>query len=705
MTPPTAQTIASALSCGRSGCECSKLPPPGSGKLTWRTHCPAHQPDTHPSLDVSDTDGKLLVYCRAGCSQDAVVTALKTRDLWPTPERNKRPVHESRSADAPIKYPALHAETGKLVAYHWRKGTGGGKRIWWEQPDGTKKLPDGVGTTDLALFGMADAASEPRVVVAEGEKAAQHLSGAGIPAVGTVTGAAGTPGDAALRPLLAVPTVLLWADADEVGAAHMRRVAVRLAAMGHRDVRQVQWADAQEHDDAADALARGVDILQLVADAEPADTGIPDGAQLLDALAAYFRKYIVMSPTQTTTIALWVLHTHAFGAADVTPYMAITSAEKRCGKTLTLEAMELVVRNSWRASRATPAALYRKIDASAPTVLMDEMDTQFKGDKEMAQAIRGILNAGYQRGGVVSVVAGQGNDMHVIDLNAFAPKALAGIKDLPDTIMDRSIIIRLVRRRKDERIDRFRRRWVKPVAAPLHEACERWGAAFEQQLCDMVPELPEELDDRAADSWEPLLAIADAVGGEWPKRARETALALSAGDARAPEDDTLGVRLLYDLRNVVGDMHEISSAAVVKGLNAIDDAPWDDLNGKPIDQRRLAKFLKAFGIKSGTVRRDDETFKGFYLSDLTDTFIRYLPPLPSNELSVTSVTPGREAVESESLSDTSGGVVTDTQVPFTAPPSPVSDVSDRNGREASEQVTVDRRAHGHDEQERVRVPL
>ncbi|MCH8277545.1 MAG: hypothetical protein IIC12_01250, partial [Proteobacteria bacterium] len=250
----------------------------------------------------------------------------------------------------------------------------------------------------------------------------------------TVTGAGGTPGDAALRPLLAVPTVLLWADADEVGAAHMRRVAVRLAAMGHRDVRQVQWADAQEHDDAADALARGVDILQLVADAEPADTGIPDGAKLLDELVAYFRRYVVMSPVQTTALALWTLHTHAFGAAEVTPYMAVTSAEKRCGKTLTLEAMELVVRNSWRASRATPAALYRKIDASAPTVLMDEMDTQFKGDKEMAQAIRGILNAGYQRGGVVSVVAGQGNDMHVIDLNAFAPKALAGIGDLPDTI-------------------------------------------------------------------------------------------------------------------------------------------------------------------------------------------------------------------------------------------------------------------------------
>ena len=707
MTTATAQTIAAALSCTRSGCECSKPPRAGSGKLTWRTHCPAHLPDTHPALDVTDTDGKLLVYCHVGCSQDAVIAALKARELWPTPERVQRPIPEPRPADVTIKYPALHAETGKLVAYHWRKGTGSGKRVWWEQPNGTKRLPDGVGTTDLALFGMSDVATESGVVVGEGEKVAQHLSAAGIPAVGTVTGAAGTPGDSALRPLLAIPTVVLWPDADEVGVGHMRRVAVRLAAMGHRDVRQVHWADAREHDDAVDALARGVDVLQLIADAGPADTGIPDGAKLLDDLVVYFRRYVVMSPVQTTALALWTLHTHAFGAAEVTPYMTVTSAEKRCGKTLTLEAAELVVRNSWRASRATPAALYRKIDADAPTVLLDELDTQFKSDKEMAQAIRGILNAGYQRGGVVSVVAGQGNDMHVIDLNAFAPKALAGIGDLPDTIMDRSIIIRLVRRRKDEPIDRWRHKKVKAIAAPLKAACECWAAAFEPQLQDMEPELPEALDDRAADSWEPLLSIADAVGGEWPERARKAALALSAGDARTAEDDSLGVHLLYDLRAVVGDVHAISSAEVVKGLNAIEDAPWGDLNGKPLDQRQLAKLLKPHGIKPGTVKvgPGDTTARGFYRTALQDAFTRYLPPPSSDDLSDTSDTPGREALESESPSDTEGGVVSDGEVPFTAPPSPVSDVSDRNGLEASEQVTVDRGTHGHDEPERVRVPL
>ena len=685
MTTATARTIAAALSCTRSGCECSKLPRGGSAKLTWRTHCPAHLPDTHPALDVTDTDGKLLVYCHVGCSQDAVIAALKARELWPTTERSQRPIHESRSAAATIKYPALHAETGKIVAYHWRNGTGSGKRVWWEQPNGTKKLPDGVGTPDLALFGMADAASQPRVVVGEGEKVAQHLSDAGIPAVGTVTGAAGTPGDAALRPLLAVPTVVLWPDADEVGAAHMCRVAVRLAAMGHQDVRQVQWADAQEHDDAADALARGVDVLQLIEAAGAADTGIPNGGKLLDALVSYFRRYIVMSLVQATAFALWVLHTHAFGAADRTPYINVSSAEKRSGKTLLLEAAELVVRNSWRASRATPAALYRKIDASAPTVLLDEMDAMFKGDKEMAQAVRGILNAGYQRGGVVSVVAGQGTDTHVVDLNAFAPKALAGIGDLPETVMDRSIVIRLSRRRADEPIDRFRSRQVKAIAAPLRDASERWAAAFEPQLRDREPDLPEALDDRAGDSWEPLLAIADLVGGEWPERARKAALALSAGDARGAEDDTLGVRLLYDLRGVVGDLHAISSADVIRGLNALEEAPWGDLNGKPLDQRRLARLLKPYGIKSGTVTLGPgDTPKGFYATALHDAFTRYLPPPTDDGLPAASAVEGDEAAESKSASAAEGGLAADSDAPFTTPPSPAADAAGKSDGEASQ---------------------
>ena len=97
MTTVTAQTIAAALGCSRSGCECTRLPRAG----TWRTHCPAHHPDTNPSLDVIDGDSKLLVICRTGCSQDVVVAALKARELWPTPEHVLRPVSRVSPLEGP----------------------------------------------------------------------------------------------------------------------------------------------------------------------------------------------------------------------------------------------------------------------------------------------------------------------------------------------------------------------------------------------------------------------------------------------------------------------------------------------------------------------------------------------------------------------------------------------------------------------------
>jgi hypothetical protein len=101
---------------------------------------------------------------------------------------------------------------------------------------------------------------------------------------------------------------------------------------------------------------------------------------MLDTLADFVRRYVVLTPAQATVIALWIVHTHAIEGADCTPYLAITSAEKRSGKTRLLEVLQQLVARSWFTGRATAAVLARKVDAESPTLLLDESDAAFKGD-------------------------------------------------------------------------------------------------------------------------------------------------------------------------------------------------------------------------------------------------------------------------------------------------------------------------------------
>jgi len=369
-----------------------------------------------------------------------------------------------------------------------------------------------------------------------------------------------------------------------------------------------------------------------------------DGASVLDDLAAFIRRYVVLAPEQADAIALWLVHTHAIEAAAATPYLAITSAEKRSGKTRLLEVLELLAHRAWLTGRCTAAVLVRKLDATAPTLLLDEGDAAFKGEKEFSEALRAILNAGHRRGAVASICVRQGGDWVDRDFRVFGPKAIAAIGRLPDTVLDRSIPIHMKRRAPGEQVDRFRRRHAEKLAQPLRERTERW-AAYLDSLKTAQPVIPEALDDRAADSWEPLLAIADAAGGEWPTRARNAALTLSAGEDR--EDDSLGVRLLADVKAIFEReaVDRLPSAELVKALNALEEAPWGDLRGRPLDKPKLARLLRPYGVRPTTIRVGTDTPRGYPIEAFADAWGRYIPPIPPvTATSKTSATsPGRES--------------------------------------------------------------
>jgi hypothetical protein len=161
-------------------------------------------------------------------------------------------------------------------------------------------------------------------------------------------------------------------------------------------------------------------------------------------------------------------------------------------------------------------------------------------------------------------------------------------------------------------------------------AIEAWAAGRPTEI--EWPEMPAAVQDRDADVWEALLAVADLVGGEWPKRAREAAVALVA-DSKDGEP-SLGIRLLADIQSVftpagLADVESMASKTLLQRLHEISEAPWSDLKGKPLDERRLSRFLKPYGVKSKSVRVGDLTPKGYARSDLYDAWARYLPPSPA----------------------------------------------------------------------------
>ena len=366
--------------------------------------------------------------------------------------------------------------------------------------------------------------------------------------------------------------------------------------------------------------------------------------ELLDRLEFELRRFVVITSDQAAALALWVVHTHAFEAADCTPYLSISSAEKQSGKTRLLEVLELLVARPWLTGRATAAVLARKVDAEKPTLLLDESDAAFKGPEEYSETLRGILNTGYRSGGRVSVCVGRGTNFTYHDLSTFCAKAIAGIGSLPDTIADRSIPIRLKRRATHEHVERFRRRDVGPELDGLRADIASLVSPLLSRLTVARPELPDELGDRAADVWEPLLAIADAANGKWPELARRAAVALSSAE-HIEDVSSAGVRLLADISSVFRQRHDdrLSSAELITALLELEDSPWAEWrHGKPISPHSVARLLRAYGVRPRQVRFGATTAKGYLLAELHDAVARYVPQAsdPTETPETTTEPPG-----------------------------------------------------------------
>jgi hypothetical protein len=361
-----------------------------------------------------------------------------------------------------------------------------------------------------------------------------------------------------------------------------------------------------------------------------------------DLLAAVynFTGCFVAYPSEAAHVAhvLWIAHAHIMDAWESTPRLAFLSPEPASGKTRALEVSELLVPNPVEAVNVSPAYLFRKVgnDSAKPTILFDEIDTVFGPKAKENEEIRGLLNAGHRRGAVAGRCVVHGKTVTTEDIPAYCAVALAGLGWLPDTILTRSVIVRMRRRAPNEKITPFRRRVNAPQGHALQQQLAAWGYELADEMTEARPEMPAGIEDRDADVWEPLLAVADAAGEGWPQRARDAAVALVAVSREV--EPSLGIRLLADLRTVFGSAEAMSTKSIIASLCSMEEAPWGDLKGRPLDERGLARRLRQYSVKSKNLRIVDAITKGYAGEDLHDVWRRYLDPAPSPDASATRAT-------------------------------------------------------------------
>lgn len=412
--------------------------------------------------------------------------------------------------------------------------------------------------------------------------------------------------EAAARELV---TLLDGADPTRRAAA---LVGAKRMARGFGAVIEAAFGGAAV-DGASDAVQGGAVVLS---DPEPWP-GPVDGAVLLDEIVGAYRRFIVLPEGGAYALAPWVLCAHTFDAFDTSPLLAITAPEKRTGKTNTLRVTAALVPRPLPASNVTPAALFRAVEAYRPTLLVDEADTFIRESPEL----RGVLNSGHNRGMAV-VVRTVGDDHEPRTFSTWCPKAIALIGDLPPTLTDRSIRLRLRRKRPDEAVEKVRELRLRELE-PLRRQAWRWARDHADALAAADPVVPEALNDRAADNWAPLLAVADLAGGPWPERARTAALALS----QEVEDESPGVMLLADVRALFEErgVDRLATPDIVSALVQREDRPWPEWRrGNPLTARAMAKLLKPYGIAPRQMKLAGDKARGYDRADFEDAWARYL---------------------------------------------------------------------------------
>jgi len=384
-----------------------------------------------------------------------------------------------------------------------------------------------------------------------------------------------------------------------------------------------------------------------------------NGAWLLNEIIWLLKRHVSLDEHEYIAVALWLFHAHAHDAAFYSPILAITSPVKRCGKSTLLGIIGQLSPRRLLTTNITLAALFRSIDGYYPTLLVDEADTFLQGKKEL----HGILNSGHCKSGAY-VIRASGKEHEPTMYKVWCPKSIALIGTLPPTLEDRSICVKM-KRKGNAVLEKLR--GDNGELQELNRKIARWASDNLEALRSIEPFIPDLKNERGEDNWTPLLAIADVIGGEWPEKAREAAIAITNASSEA-DSEAESITLLSDLRDIFDsnpNTEWLSSKDIAARLTLMEERPWPEYKYRqPITPRQIAGILKPFGISPVQKRLGRVNHRGYFRSSFDDAFSRYLDPKDSTATHATeakvdrkipsSLRPLRDASDVADVADNTG---------------------------------------------------
>ena len=349
----------------------------------------------------------------------------------------------------------------------------------------------------------------------------------------------------------------------------------------------------------------------------------------LDDVITFLSRYLYCTDHQRTLIALWILHTHCFSVAEVTPYLSIQSAMEQSGKTLSLQLLSLLCPNPALTANFATNNLSSRIHYSeqCPTFLLDECHATIGSrNRSKNPILRAVLTSGFHRG--------LGHTDRKGERVIFSPKAFAGIGPLPHALAERSIPIHLERPSASVQLHEFRSEQAEAEAQPLREWLAQWGKENLQKLKSApILELKEypagiPLTPHRQDLLKPVLQIAKVLGREWPRRVTTALTEVFKNHLNRERKHVLD--LLFEVREAFshyGQPERISTASLLAWLHHAPDASWNQEG--PITANRLANLLRPFNIYPRLKhKRGQPSHRGYTLQDFLYTWSMLLPLEP-----------------------------------------------------------------------------